>query len=71
MARCPLTVARRPLKLLLLGVVVLLYAAPTQIVAMVFGVLGGGYWMLHRLEHAGERRQAVARVRLTSFYEQV
>lgn len=37
---------------------------------MVFGVLGGGYWMLHRLEHAGERRQAVARVRLTKFYEE-
>lgn len=26
--------------------------------------------MLHRLEHAGERRQASARVRLTAFYEQ-
>ncbi len=38
---------------------------------MVFGVLGGGYWMLYRLEHAGERRQAYARIRLTKFYEQV
>lgn len=27
--------------------------------------------MLHRLEHAGERRQASARIRLTAFYEQV
>ncbi|CAN0051001.1 unnamed protein product [Pylaiella littoralis] len=40
------------------------------IAAMVFGVLGGGYWLLHRLEHAGERRQASARIRLTAFYEQ-
>eukprot|EP00903_Cladosiphon_okamuranus_P011185 g10554.t1 len=40
------------------------------IVVVVFGVLGGGYWMLHRLEHAGERRQAAARVRLTKFYKQ-
>ncbi|CAM9200221.1 unnamed protein product, partial [Hapterophycus canaliculatus] len=40
------------------------------IAGMVFGVLGGGYWMLHRLEHAGERRQAAARIRLTAFYEQ-
>lgn len=48
-----------------------LVAAIPQIAAIVFGILGGGYWMLHRLEHAGERRQARARVRLTKFYEQV
>eukprot|EP00752_Nemacystus_decipiens_P003644 g3358.t1 len=40
------------------------------ILVMVFAVLGGGYWMLYRLEHAGERRQAAARIRLTKFYEQ-
>ncbi|CAN0215799.1 unnamed protein product [Ectocarpus sp. 6 AP-2014] len=40
------------------------------IVSIVFGLFGGGYWLLYRLEHAGERRQASARIRLTSFYEQ-
>lgn len=38
---------------------------------IVFGVLGGGYWMLHRLEHAGERAQERARVRLQAFYTEV
>lgn len=42
-----------------------------QVALGVLGVLGGGYWMLHRLEHAGERRQASARIRLTEFYEKV
>ncbi|CAM9886314.1 unnamed protein product, partial [Ectocarpus sp. 8 AP-2014] len=40
------------------------------IVSIVFGLFGGGYWLLYRLEHAGERRQASARIRLTNFYEQ-
>ncbi|CAM9918385.1 unnamed protein product [Ascophyllum nodosum] len=40
-----------------------------MVLLLVFGILGGGYWMLHRLETAGERHQAAARVRLTAFYE--
>lgn len=49
----------------------LFYLGFVQIALVVFGILGGGYWMLYRLEHAAERAQVRARARLTTFYKEV